>query len=253
MYQQSLSRELRPQTGKVRADMIAYRSNAEILRREIRSQSRKYIVRSLGQAMAGGALGAYLLFVISLALYNYSSADQVFLLPFSLAAGAVIGLVIGSLMLVLENLIEERLPTKWRVVVTSLIGILLVLGLASVDQPVESRLIGAVILPGTALGLPVGLLIRSKLPLWRSLVYGAHQTVVLEASEDEAADRVLAAFRFVGGLALRLVSVFGILSSTLVLAAFWYSQEADERLVTVYAFYYFICTAYISFTVRHRE
>ena len=213
--------------------------------------------RFLSQASVGGALGGYA-FAIGIALYSYQNGYNflmIILFPVFLVEGAVLGLLTGVLTLLLENLIEERLWLLPRLLVTSIIATLFVVGLQAFENAVTWQLVKASILPGAALGFPVGLVARSKFWLGRALVRGISHWPNSEAFEGLGAARDCGSgslLSLLGGLALRLVSSTGLIVSVMVLACCWNVQSRAEVLVTVFAIYYFGCTAFVSFGTPRR-
>lgn len=206
------------------------------------------------QTAVGGALGGYAL-LLGTALYFHqgSNSGLITLLPFVLFVGGVFGLLTGAVILVLEDLIEERLSTIARVIVTCVISILIVSGLAAFWNPVNWQLLKMTSLPGAILGLPIGLLAGSRLRPWRTLLLGVHDPSGVEAYAASGATSLSSGISLVGGFALRVVSVTGLLITPMVLACRSSFQPTDDLMVTVFALYYFACTAYITCAVRNRS
>ena len=214
----------------------------------------KSVARFLSQAAVGGALGGYAL-AIAIALYDYHHPYNFLLmisLPFWLVGGAVLGLVTGTLTLLFENLIEEKLSAQARVIVTSAIATLIFFGLDAFRDSASWQLLKTSSLPGGILGFPIGLVAGSRLRLWRVLLLGVDKPPGEEADAVSGATTILYGFSLIGGFALRLVSASGLLISVLVLACCSSFQETDEVMVTIFSIYYFACTAYIACIVRHR-
>jgi hypothetical protein len=214
----------------------------------------KSVARFLSQAAVGGALGAYAL-VIRLALYDYRTDYKLLLLltfPFALVGGAVLGLLTGALTLLVENLIEEKLSALPRVIVTAAITVLIVFGIATLWKSASWQLLKTLMLPGAILGLPVGLVARSRLRFWRVLLLGVDKPPGEEAHAVSEATSIAYGFALIGGFALRLVGVIGVLVAGMVLACCWKVLQTDEVMVTIFVIYYFACTAYITSIVRHR-
>jgi hypothetical protein len=205
------------------------------------------------QTAAGGALGGYAL-LLGTALYFHqrSNLGLIITLPFVLFVGAVLGLFTGAFTLLVEDLIEEKLSAVARVIVTSMIAILSVSGLAAFWNPVNWQLLKMTSLPGVILGLPIGLLGGSRLRPWRTLLLGVDDPPRVEAYAASGPTSFLSAFSLIGGFALRLASVTGLLITPIVLACRSSFQPTDELMVTVFAVYYFACTAYITCAVRNR-
>lgn len=214
----------------------------------------KSVAGFLSQAAVGGGLGCYAL-MIGFALYNYHNPNNVLLiitLPFALVGGAVLGLLTATLTLLFENLIEEKLSPLARVIVTTVIAILIVFGLAAFWNPVSWQLLKTSILPGAILGLPIGLVAGSRLRSWRALLLGVDKPPGAEAYALSGATPLSYGFSLIGGFVLRLVSTVGLLIAVLVLACCWSFQKSGEVLVTAFSVYYFACTAYVTFMVRRR-
>jgi len=165
-------------------------------------------------------------------------------------AGALLALVSGALVLFLENLIEEQLTMLPRAIATSIFSILILMALASIDQDVDWELIKHLLLPGLALGFPVGLMITSKLRLSKLFMFGAFDSTVVDQQFKESPIQVT--LSTIAGLALRLVGVFGFLVSTIALSVFWRDLETDERMVIIYSIYYFGGTTFVSVYLRSR-
>jgi hypothetical protein len=214
------------------------------------------VARSLSWAALGGALGGYIV-VLGVALYalvsteNFYAFFMLFLFPFYMAEGALFGLVTGSLTLLLENLIEQKLASLARAIAASVISILIMVGVVSISEEVSWTIIRIMILPGLALGFPVGLLLRSKRSSVRWLLNGAI-AVRPGGSTVTRLSRISAVPSIVGGLALRLVGIIGFLTSVAVLATCWWVLKIDERLVASYAVYYFGCTICVTGWVSSR-
>lgn len=204
----------------------------------------------LSHAAVGGGLGFYGL-MIGISLYNYRDQDNLLMimiitLPFALIVGALLGLLTGAVTLLVENIIEEKLSTLARLIVTSAIVILIVFGLSTIDEPASWQLLKSSLLPGATLGLPIGLVAGSRLRLFRLLLLGVDEPPGAEATS------LSYGFAVIGGFALRLVSVMGALLAVMVLACTWKFQKTDELLVTIFAIYYFGCTTYVTCKVRQR-
>src|SRR5262245_3532290 len=112
---------------------------------------------------------------------------------------------------------------------------LILFGVASTRQDVDWQFIRVITPIGIALGVPVGLLIRSR--LLRLFVFGPPQYGGANEAE-ELSDSLRPLLRLIGGLPLRLVGLTGVLTSMMVLACCWWFQKLDESLVTIYAIYY---------------
>jgi hypothetical protein len=217
----------------------------------------KSVAGFLSQAAIGGGLGCYGL-MIGISLYYYSNPDDLLMimiitLPFALVVGALLGLLTGGVTLLVENLIEEKLSTLARMIVTGAIVTLIVFGVFAVYYPASWQLLKSSLLPGAILGLPIGLIAGSRLRLFRILLLGVEEPPAVQSNAVLGATSLSNRFALIGGFALRLVSVVGTLMAVLVLACTWKFQKTDELLVTVFALYYFACTAYITCAVRNRS
>ncbi|HXD31995.1 MAG TPA: hypothetical protein VN643_12815 [Pyrinomonadaceae bacterium] len=224
---------------------------------QLKQPSRAWrVVKFLSHAAIGGAIGGHLL-VIGLALNqiiigsrSWGSGLLLILLPFYMIAGALLALVSAALTLILENLIEEKLTMLPRAIATSIFSILILLGLASLDVQVDSLLIKQLLLPGLALGFPVGIMMTTRLRLSHLFIFGAHSPELVTSGLRE--NPISVAVGMIGGLALRLVGVIGFLIAVVALPVFWTNLEIDARLVMVYSIYYFGCTSFVSMCVRSR-
>jgi hypothetical protein len=212
----------------------------------------------LCRAAIGGAFGGYLLDVVStvkavLEPQWYFIPIPVLLfiyLPVYMLYGAVLALVAGGMTLILENLIEEKLTMAPRAIATGVISALLLLGVSRFWAPIDWALIKHTLLPGFVVGVPASLFASTRTRLRHLLRYGVQpsspQVIDLEAN------RRLLALGTMGTVALRLVSVVGFLTSIEGLIAFWRNLEVHERMVVIYAIYYFACTAFVTLMVRTR-
>jgi hypothetical protein len=197
--------------------------------------------------MFGGALGSYFI-SLGATLYWYQNPNRFFSLlafPFCMLGGALVGLVIGSLTLLLEDLIEEELSVLPRTIVTAVIAVLMMVACAYFVDHVGRQVLKQLILPGVALGAAVGLVARSRLRAAYELIHG-----LIEPSSLQRAP-ISNVVRFAGGIALRLVSTIGLLMSLLSLACFWNEGGTDEIMVIVFAIYYFACTVWVSFRFQN--
>lgn len=214
------------------------------------------IVRFLFHAAIGGAIGGHFL-VLGLAIHENLigsdswGSDLLFIaLPVYMIAGALLALVSAALTLILENLIEEQLTMMPRAIATSMFSILVLIALGSIDAEVDWELIKRLLLPGLALGFPVGIMITSRLRLSRLFMFGAFASMPIDQRFKE--NPILVTLSTVAGLALRLVGVFGFLVSAVALSVFWRDLEIDERMVITYSIYYFGGTTFVSLCLRSR-
>src|SRR5262249_26591267 len=88
----------------------------------------------------------------------------------------------------------------------------------------------------------------SRLQLNQILLFGLADRDLNSPRNLQALD-FSAFLSFTGGLALRLVSAPGLLISVPVLVASWSFRQREEVLVTLFAAYYFVVTAYVSFSL----
>lgn len=162
----------------------------------------------------------------------------------------LLALITCALTLGLENLIEEKLTLLPCAIATAILSALILLGLIRIWVPLDWEEIKRLAPQGLALGFPVGLLARAKLNLGDRLIYGGQKPVT--DIRDLERNLFLFVMGVTGGVALRLVGVIGFMFSVLVLYMIWPDLETHERLVMVYAIYYFGCTAFVSLCLRSR-
>src|SRR5436190_20668489 len=169
-------------------------------------------LRFLSQAAVGGMIGSYAL-LIGVVLYytNPYNFLLIFFLPLYLTMGAVTGLAIGSITTLLEYVIEEKLTMLPRAIATSAIAILLLAGITWFRNRMDWQLFRQCILIGAIIGFPIGLVTRSKLRLWRLLAHGTNECTAAEADANLPVSPLSSFLSLIGGLALRLVGVVGLL------------------------------------------
>lgn len=248
---------------------VAVVSPARQRTRSNRPSKLRQVARFFLRALIGGAIGGYLCELGALgweisyyrqnrwlveAILESGKGNELVVgffetLPFYLIGGALFAAITGSLTLVFENLIEEKLKVLPCAIATSGFSVLLMIGLVRIAGPVKWTLVLELSPAFIALGFPVGLLARSRLNFWRLLVYGAAPST---ASREMHRDSISSTLSIVAAVALRLVGFFGLFTSVGLLGSAWMFVEIHERLVITYAIYYFACTMFVSVFVRTR-
>lgn len=222
-----------------------------------RSARLRSIATFLFRTGLGSTLGAYLS-IFGMLVYsrndnpphNLDLLDVSLMLAFFMVPAFPLALVSRWLTLIFENLIEEKMTLLPHAIATGIFSILLLLAMWRTSEPFDStavKLLGAF---GFTLGFPVGLLARLKLNLLDRLIYGGQEPVMDIRDLDR--NLVLFVVGITGGLALRLVGIVGFMLAVLGLTVMWSDLELHERLVMVYAIYYFGCTAFVSLCIRSR-
>src|SRR5438445_4363997 len=130
-----------------------------------------------------------------------------------------------------------RIISPLRIAVTTLITTLIAAFLErALYHPVNAELFKAAMIPGFAVGIPIGLVAGSRFHLWRTLAHGFAASDPIIGNEsvahDAGAGPVTRILSFLGGLSLRLVSATGVLVSLMTLVCCWKIQQREEILVT---------------------
>jgi hypothetical protein len=215
-----------------------------------RRREQKPIWTFLSQGAVGGAIGYFLMLLCCLEIQPGGwSLVYLVILPIFLFLGAVLGVVIGIFIWLVSLLLQRRLGFVARtfvvVSVTTFLGVLLsyLLDMSPTEQPPMVVIVGL----AAVLELPMVLMTGSSIRPCHLLLLGA--------GPRNTRHNFGSWISYPAGFFLRVVSVFGLFES-LMLLALWISVTPQEwgglsapayEAALVLAVFYFPTSVYLSF------
>jgi len=226
-------------------EWIQDKRGAAAARKAQQKQDSKTIWTFLSQGAVGGAIGYFLLLLCVLGVYQSSwSLLHFFTLPIMLFLGASLGAVVAGFVWLASVLLKRKLGFVARAFLVTGVSLLFfyLLDLPPTEQP---------------LALTVGLACVLELPivlLTGSSISPSH-LLFLGAAERSARQDFRSWLSYVVGFLLRVVSIFGMFETALLLAlCIFATPEASLELASpevvvaiVLAVFYFPISVYLSF------